>query len=95
MGSPWSSGSFVSNISPESQGITYIQRYANGEHLRPEQYEAMRAAMYLLAQYAKPPRSEDGFTWQGPEHFMREIWPQIQKREDVRHGFFGDGAKAP
>lgn len=78
-----------------SQGIELIRRYEEGEALDRVEFEAMRAAMYLLNQYASPSREWENFKWQGPEHFMREVWPKLKDRSDVLHGYFGHGGKSP
>jgi hypothetical protein len=51
--------------------------------------------MYLIVQYVHPPQDWEDFRWKGPEHFIREIWPQVKDRHDIMHGFFGDGGKSP
>jgi hypothetical protein len=78
-----------------AQGIELILRHENGESLSPQEYQAMRAAMYLLNQYANPSREWDEFVWQGPEHFLREVWPKMKDRSDIMHGYFGHGEKSP
>lgn len=86
---------FFINGSAGARGLDLIRRYAAGEDLDSEEVAAMRAAMYLLVQYVNPPRDENAFRWLGPEHFVLEIWPRVKDRQDVMHGLFGDGAKAP
>ena len=85
----------MSNTSAGSRGINLIRRYVNGEELTSEERDSMRAAMYLLAQYVSPASEWDEFQWKGIEHFIDKIWPEVQGRQDVRHGFFGDGLKPP
>jgi hypothetical protein len=75
--------------------VDLIRRFADGEQLSAAQREAMRAAMYLIAQYARPARDWPGLRWRGEEHFMLEIWPQVQGRRDIFDGLFGDGATSP
>lgn len=91
----WSQGPYESNVSPGSQGLNLIRRYASGEKLSPQEMTTARAAMYLLTQYLLPPREWEGFRWQGPDHFIEKIWPQVKDRDDVFYGYFGDGGKAP
>ncbi len=95
MGKEWSSGPYESNVSAGSRGLGLIRRYANGEELSASEIASMRAAMYLIVQYVHPPQDWEDFRWKGPEHFIRKIWPQVQDRYDIMHGFFGDGGKAP
>ena len=95
MPKPWSSGPNESSVSPGSHGLNLIRRYADGESLTPSEMVSMRAAMYLITQYVYPPRTWDDFRWEGPEHFIREIWPEVRDRSDIFHGFFGDGGKSP
>lgn len=92
---PWSSGAYESHSSPGTKGLSLIRRYAKGEELTDAQLASMRGAMYLIVQYARPPRDWEDFRWKGPEHFVREIWPRVKDRQDISHGYFGDGAKAP
>lgn len=92
----WSSTDrYRSNRQPQTRGLTLIRRYAHGEKLTESQMEAMRAAMYLIEQYVRPPRGWEHFRWQGPDHFIENIWPEIKDRSDVMNGNFGDGSKAP
>lgn len=92
----WSSTDRVhSNTSPKTRGLTLIRRYASGEQLTESQLEAMRAAMYLIEQYYRPPRAWEQFRWKGPDHFMENIWPELTERSDVMNGYFGDGSKTP
>ena len=91
----WSNDFPGSKHSPQSRGFELIRRYAEGEKLSPQEMKAMRATMYLLVQYVRPPRTWDDFHWSGPERFLEEIWPKVKDREDVLHAFFADGGKKP
>ena len=73
----WSSQFQESQHSPQSRGLKLIRRYAEGETLSSQEMKAMRAAMYLLAQYVRPPRTWEDFHWSGPAHFIEEIWPEV------------------
>lgn len=96
MARAWSSTDrYRSNHSPATRGLELVRRYASGEELSQAELQSMRAAMYLITQYVRPPRDWRHFQWEGPEHFMREIWPEVKDRQDLFHGFFGDGSKAP
>lgn len=92
----WSSTDrYRSNEDPSTRGLGLIRRYAKGEQLNQEQLRAMRASMYLIVQYFRPPQAWEHFSWKGPEHFIGEIWPQVKDRPDLMHGFFADGSKTP
>jgi hypothetical protein len=80
---------------PNARGLDLIRRYALGEELNQEELSAMRATMYLLAQYARPARDWQEFQWQGPEHFIREIWPDFNEETGVANNNFADGAVSP
>ncbi len=85
----------MSNTSAGSRGINLIRRFVHGEKLTSQEIDAMRATMYLLAQYASPALEWEEFRWKGVEHFIEKIWPEVRDRQDVRYGFFGDGLKSP
>ncbi len=95
MGNSRLSGPIDSNLSPGSQGLNSIRRYAAGEELEPDDLATMRATMYLLVQLVYPPRDWEDFRWRGPEHFMREIWSKVKDFPELMHGHFSDGAKFP
>jgi hypothetical protein len=80
---------------PNARGLDLIRRYALGEELNQEELSAMRATMYLLAQYARPARDWQEFQWQGPEHFIREIWPVFDEETGVANNNFADGTVSP
>lgn len=82
-------------VSMSARGIDLIHKYASGQELTESQMESMRATMYLITQYVGPPRDWVDFHWKGPEHFVREIWPQVKDRDDILHGFFSHGEKPP
>lgn len=82
-------------ISPGSQGLDFIRRYAVGEELSKPEMDRARAAMYLIAQFLYPARAWSEFKWRGAEHFLEEIWPEVRDRREIMHGLFGDGATAP
>ncbi|NIM94701.1 MAG: hypothetical protein GTO18_13455 [Anaerolineales bacterium] len=85
----------MSNMSAGSRGLDLIRRFVNSEELTSQEMDAMRATMYLLAQYVSPAREWDEFQWKGVEHFIEKIWPEVQDRQDIRHGDFGDGFRSP
>lgn len=92
----WSSTDrYNSNLAPATRGLELVRRYAAGEQLTEAELGSMRATMYLIVQYVRPPRAWEDFSWQGPEHFVREIWPEVKDRADLIHGFFADGSKTP
>jgi hypothetical protein len=76
-------------------GLTLIRDYANGEKLTPEEMETMRGTMYLISLYLRPARQWEGFIWQGPDHFVKEMWPQIEDRYEMLSGLFSHGAVKP
>lgn len=78
-----------------ARGLKLIERYANGETLDEEQLQSMRAMMYLISSYIKPQRVWADFRWQGSEHFMKELWPEIKERQEYLNGQFGHGAVRP
>jgi hypothetical protein len=80
---------------PHARGLDLIRRYARGEELDQEELDAMRATMYLLSQYARPARDWQHFQWQGPEHFVREIWPLFSEETGVVSNNFADGTVSP
>lgn len=92
----WSSTDrYTSNDAPATRGLELIRRYAAGEELSERQLHSMRATMYLIAQFHRPPRRWEHFEWKGPDHFIREIWPEVEDRADLMHGFFADGSRTP
>lgn len=78
-----------------ARGLKLIDRYANGEMLDEEQIQSMRAMMYLISSYIKPQRVWADFRWQGPGHFVKELWPKIKERQEILNGQFGHGAVRP
>lgn len=80
---------------PNARGLDLIRRYAQGEQLTEEELSSMRATMYLLTQYARPARDWGGFQWQGPDHFIREVWPQLGEETAVSSNNFADGTVSP
>lgn len=80
---------------PNARGLDLIRRFALGEELNQEQLHTMRATMYLLTQYARPARDWDHFQWQGPEHFIREVWPLFNQETGVLNNNFADGTVSP
>jgi hypothetical protein len=76
-------------------GITLIRNYAKGEDLSPEEMETMRGTMYLISQYLRPSSQWEDFAWQGAEHFVKEMWPQIEDRHEMLNGLFSHGAVKP
>ena len=76
-------GSVLAQNYPNARGLDLIRRYAQDEHLSAEELSSMRATMYLLTQYAQPARDWVGFQWQGPDHFMREVWPLFSENRRV------------
>ena len=62
----------MSNTSAGSRGINLIRRFVHGEKLTSQEIDAMRATMYLLAQYASPALEWEEFRWKGVEHFIEK-----------------------
>jgi hypothetical protein len=78
-----------------ARGLRLIERYVNGEMLDEEQLQSMRAMMYLISSYIRPQRTVEDFRWSGPEHFVKEHWPEIKERQEYLNGQFGHGAIRP
>ncbi len=76
-------------------GLALIRAYAKGEELSLEQMEIMRGTMYLISLYLRPQRQWEDFVWQGPEHFIEVMWPQIEDRHDMLTGLFSHGEVKP
>ncbi|NIS80903.1 MAG: hypothetical protein GTO14_11985 [Anaerolineales bacterium] len=76
-------------------GLSLIERFARGEKLGHQEIQSMRATMYLLSNYAKPPRAWEDFRWRGQDHFIQEVWPLIRDRKELLSGLFGHGAVSP
>lgn len=96
MSRDWSSSDrYTSNVDPATRGLDLIRRYVEGEELTESQLDAMRATMYLIAKHHRPPRQWEHFGWRGPDHFVREIWPEVKDRADLLHGYFADGSRTP
>lgn len=76
-------------------GLALIRAYAKGEKLTPEQMETMRGTMYLISLYYRPQREWEDFSWQGPDHFIKELWPKIEDRHDMLTGLFSHGEIKP
>ena len=76
-------------------GLALIRGYAKGENLSPNELETMRGTMYLISLYLRPQRQWEDFVWQGPEHFVDQMWPQIEDRHEMLNGLFSHGAVKP
>ena len=82
-------------MSVGTHGIELIKRYAAGEAVNGQDMEAMKAAMYLITLLHNSQRSWEHFRWHGPERFVQEVWPNVEKWSDVQSGLFGHGAISP
>lgn len=80
---------------PNARGLDLIRRYAQGEQLTEEEISTMRATMYLLTQYARPSRDWRDFQWQGPDRFLREVWPMFNEEPSVATNNFAAGTVSP
>lgn len=78
-----------------THGIELIKRYAAGEAVNGQDMDAMKAAMYLITLFHNSQRSWEHFQWHGPERFMRDVWPNVEKWSDIQSGLFGHGAISP
>jgi hypothetical protein len=76
-------------------GLALIRAYAKGDKLTPEEMETMRGTMYLISLYLHPQRQWEDFSWQGPDHFIKESWPQIENRQEMLSGLFSHGSVKP
>lgn len=76
-------------------GLALLREYANGDDLNPEEMATMRATMYLISLYLRPQRQWEDFAWQGPEHFLKELWPAIEDRHEMLSGLFSHGSVKP
>lgn len=82
-------------MSVGTHGIELIKRYASGEAVNGQDMESMRSAMYLITLFHNSQRTWEHFLWRGPEQFIEEVWPNVQKWSDVQSGLFGHGAISP
>jgi hypothetical protein len=80
---------------PNARGLDLVRRYAQGEQLSEEELSSMRATMYLLTQFARPARNWGDLKWQGPAHFIQEIWPLLSEETGVTTNNFADGTVSP
>jgi len=79
----------------DDRGIRLIRRYAEGEALTTQDLAAMRATMYLIEQDFRPARTWSGFALQGPEAFLKEVWPRVREQSEILNDFYGHGAISP
>lgn len=80
---------------PGPLGLALIRGYANGRELSPEELDTMRATMYLISLYLRPQHAWEDFKWQGPEYFIRELWPEVEERDEIISGLFSHGSVKP
>jgi hypothetical protein len=57
--------------------------------------ETMRGTMYLISLYLRPARQWEDFVWQGPDHFIKEMWPKVEERREILSGLFSHGTVKP
>ncbi|MGD2058263.1 MAG: hypothetical protein PVF85_08950 [Anaerolineales bacterium] len=76
-------------------GLALIRAYAQGEDLSPAEMETVRGTMYLISLYLRPQRQWEDFVWQGPDHFIKEMWPEVEGRHEMLNGLFSHGAVKP
>jgi hypothetical protein len=79
----------------DPRGLALIRAYAQGDELSPEQEDTMKGTMYLISLYLRPQRHWEDFVWQGPEHFINELWPQVEDRREILSGLFSHGSVKP